>query len=187
MDKFWLYPQTGLEHCEARCDRALLTLVKALFAFVIVVALTAGVPATARARSPFVWPLDPRPAVVTPFDPPDQDWLPGHRGVDVAGQAGQVVRATGDGVVIFAGLVAHKPVVSIDHGGGLRTTYEPVAAVVRRGARIRAGDPIGTLELGHRGCAGPCLHWGARRDKTYLDPLALVRATPIRLKPLAVH
>lgn len=136
------------------------------------------------APSAFAWPLDPRPAIVDAFDPPVHDWLPGHRGVDLAGHDGQDVRAAGDGVVVFAGTVAGKPVVSIDHPNGLRTTYEPVTARVAAGGRVRRGDPIGILVAGHQGCAAACLHWGVRRDRAYLDPLALVHVTPIRLKPL---
>src|SRR6266511_2923006 len=49
------------------------------------------------------WPLDGRPAVVRPFAPPAQRWLPGHRGVDLAAAGGAVVRATGPGVVRFSG------------------------------------------------------------------------------------
>lgn len=138
----------------------------------------------ARAQTPFVWPLEPRPLVVRPFDPPEHEWLPGHRGVDLAGREGQGIRAAGDGVVVFAGIVATKPVVSVNHPNGLRTTYEPVVGSVAPGSRVRAGDLIGTLTPGHTGCATPCLHWGVRRDRTYLDPLALMRTTPIRLKPL---
>lgn len=138
----------------------------------------------ARAQTPFVWPLEPRPPVVRPFDPPEHEWLPGHRGVDLAGREGQGIRAAGDGVVVFAGIVATKPVVSVDHPNGLRTTYEPVVGSVTPGSRVRAGDLIGTLAPGHTGCATPCLHWGVRRDRTYLDPLALMQTTPIRLKPL---
>lgn len=133
----------------------------------------------------FVWPLAPRPAVVGPFDPPEHDWLPGHRGVDLAGAAGQTVRAAGDGTVVFAGSVAGKPVVSIDHPNGLRTTYEPVLAVVAPGDRVRSGTTIGTVEPGHPGCADSCLHWGVRRGREYLDPLRLVGASTIVLKPLA--
>ncbi|WP_089243083.1 M23 family metallopeptidase [Rhodococcoides kyotonense] len=133
----------------------------------------------------FVWPLTPRPVVAVAFDPPEHDWLPGHRGVDLQGSAGQQVSAAGAGAVVFAGSVAGKPVVSIDHPNGLRTTYEPVVASVSVGDRVRSGDPIGVLEPGHAGCADPCLHWGVRRDRDYLDPLRLVGATRIVLKPLA--
>ena len=131
------------------------------------------------------WPLAPRPPVHRRFDPPEQPWLAGHRGVDLGGDAGQVVRSAGAGVVAFAGPVAGRPVVSIDHPNGLRTTYEPVAASLRRGDTVAAGDPIGTLQSGHAGCPfDACLHWGLRRGSTYLDPLLLVRPVRVRLKPL---
>ncbi|MGW6660984.1 M23 family metallopeptidase [Rhodococcus sp. NPDC055024] len=140
---------------------------------------------TASAEARFDWPLTPRPHVEHAFDKPAQNWLPGHRGVDLGGSPGQSVLAAGDGVVAFAGVVAGKPTVSIDHDGGLRTTYEPVAADVRAGERIATGAVIGTLEPGHDGCVvAACLHWGLRRGREYLDPLGLVRSQPLRLKPL---
>ncbi|GAB2637064.1 peptidoglycan DD-metalloendopeptidase family protein [Nocardia goodfellowii] len=138
----------------------------------------------------FGWPLRPRPAIERRFDKPARNWLPGHRGVDLAGMPGQAVLAAGAGIVVFAGEVAGKPVVSIDHPGGLRTTYEPVEADVAVGRRVVRGAPIGTLQAGHEGCAVACLHWGARRDSSrpgayeYLDPLALLRISPVRLKPV---
>jgi murein DD-endopeptidase MepM/ murein hydrolase activator NlpD len=133
----------------------------------------------------WVWPLAPRPPVHRRFDPPDQPWLAGHRGVDLGGDAAAVVRSAGAGVVAFAGPVAGRPVVSIDHPNGLRTTYEPVVASIRRGDTVAAGDPIGTLQAGHAGCpVDACLHWGLRRGPTYLDPLLLVRPVRVRLKPL---
>ncbi|WSJ01673.1 M23 family metallopeptidase [Nocardia sp. NBC_01329] len=139
----------------------------------------------------FDWPLRPHPVVGRPFDPPEQDWLPGHRGVDLAGTRGQAVYAAGPGTVVFAGKVAGKPVVAILHAGGLRTTYEPVEGEVRVGRRVTRDTRIGELAAGHGGCAAPaCLHWGLRRESTahasreYLDPLGLLRRTPIRLKPV---
>lgn len=148
-------------------------------------ALAGSVPAAASARE-FGWPLQPRPAVARPFDGPEHDWLPGHRGADLAGRPGQPVLAAGAGVVVFAGTVAGKPVVSVEHAGGLRTTYEPVTATVTAGRRVERGDPLGTLEPGHEGCpAVACLHWGLRRGRDdYLDPLPLVRSV-IRLEPVS--
>ncbi|MCL2534203.1 MAG: hypothetical protein FWE39_08555, partial [Nocardiaceae bacterium] len=35
-------------------------------------------------RPSFDWPLRPRPRVVRAFEKPAQNWLPGHRGVDLA-------------------------------------------------------------------------------------------------------
>ncbi len=124
------------------------------------------------------------PPVVRPFDLPERNWLPGHRGVDLAAVPGQTVLAAGAGTVVFAGTVAGKPVVSVDHPGGLRTTYEPVEATVSAGRRVERGTVLGTVAPGHPECAAAaCLHWGLRRDREYLDPLPLVGAVRMRLLP----
>ncbi|MDR1265621.1 MAG: M23 family metallopeptidase [Propionibacteriaceae bacterium] len=119
-------------------------------------------------------------AVVRAFEPPAADWQPGHRGVDIAGQAGDTVVAAAAGVVHFAGMVAGRGVVSIDHGG-LRTTYEPVEALVRAGDQVFPGDVIGRLRAGHPCPAEACLHWGLKQGETYLDPLSLLVSNEVRL------
>src|SRR5688572_28418232 len=88
------------------------------------------------------WPLRPRPAVVRMFDGPPPNWKPVHRGVDLAGAPGQPVFAAAGGTVVFAGELAGRPVVSIAHPGGLRTSYEPVVASVRAGRRVDAGTML---------------------------------------------
>lgn len=135
------------------------------------------------------WPLRPPPAVTRVFDAPSPNWNRGHRGVDLTGTPGQPVYAAATGTVVFAGVLAGRPLVSIAHPGGLRTSYEPVQPSVRVGQVIAAGAVIGELQPGHDGCpAAACLHWGAmwgpasRAD--YVDPLGLLASTPIRLKPL---
>ncbi|UGT58457.1 M23 family metallopeptidase [Nocardia asteroides] len=157
----------------------------------VLVLLVGTVVADAAEPGVFGWPLRPRPTVERRFDKPERNWLPGHRGVDLAGSAGQAVLAAGDGIVVFAGVVADKPVVSIDHAGGLRTTYEPVETQISVGARVSRGTPIGTLVAGHEGCpATACLHWGARREasahgrREYVDPLGLLHEVRVRLKPM---
>jgi murein DD-endopeptidase MepM/ murein hydrolase activator NlpD len=124
--------------------------------------------------------------VVRAFAPPPQPWLPGHRGVDLAAEVGDGVRAAGPGVVVFAGDLAGRGVVSIAHPGGLRTTYEPVSPLVAVGDEVSAGTVIGEVVAGHVGCpVAACLHWGARHGDVYLDPVALVGPPRLRLKPLA--
>ena len=76
-----------------------------------------------------VWPLRPTPEVVAGFDPPDSPYGAGHRGVDLAGSVGQVVHTALAGRVTFAGSIAGRGVVVVDHGP-TRTTYEPVTATV---------------------------------------------------------
>ncbi|MFC4000685.1 M23 family metallopeptidase [Prauserella oleivorans] len=133
----------------------------------------------------FRWPLSPRPTVSRPFDAPDTDYGPGHRGVDLAAVPGQQVLAAGAGYVVFAGTLAGRGVVSVEHDGGLRTTYEPVRPTVAAGDQVYQGQVIGTVERGHPGCPqAACLHWGVRRGTEYLDPLRLVMTNAaIRLKP----
>ncbi|WP_422748339.1 M23 family metallopeptidase [Mycobacterium sp. WMMD1722] len=134
------------------------------------------------------WPLRPRPAVLRTFDAPAVRWQSGHRGVDLAAAAGTPVYAARAGTVVFAGELAGRPLVSVAHPGGLRTTYEPVMPSVRRGQAVGAGTPLGEVVAGHPGCgSAACLHWGAmwgpasRAD--YVDPIGLLTETQIRLKP----
>jgi len=139
------------------------------------------------------WPLRPPPApgtIARGFDAPSPDWNPGHRGVDLPAAPGQPVYAAGDATVVFAGPLAGRPVVSLAHPGGLRTSYEPVRAVVRAGQAVTAHTVLGEVVAGHPGCpAAACLHWGAMWGPAsgahYVDPLGLLKSTPIRLKPLA--
>ncbi|HTF48264.1 MAG TPA: peptidoglycan DD-metalloendopeptidase family protein [Pseudonocardia sp.] len=137
-----------------------------------------------RPLAGFGWPLAPAPGVSRPFQPPSQPYGPGHRGVDLVGTPGQPVLAAGAGVVVYAGPLADRGVVSIDHADGLRTSYEPVRAAVRPGQLVRLGELVGSLEAGHLGCrSAACLHWGLRKDGQYLDPLLLVRRIRVRLLP----
>lgn len=156
--------------------------------------LTLGVawtwPATAHAEgSRLQWPVSPRPAVTRGFDAPSPNWNRGHRGVDLAAAPQQPVYAAGPGTVVFAGVLAGRPVVSLAHPGGLRTSYEPVQAAVRPGQAVSTGQLLGSLLAGHPGCpVAACLHWGAMwgpaSQAEYVNPLGLLAETPLRLKPL---
>lgn len=58
---------------------------------------------------------------------------------------GAPVASAGTGIVHFAGNVAGTPTVSINHAGGLRTTYQPVFPRVKAGDHVTVGEIIGTL------------------------------------------
>jgi hypothetical protein len=135
-----------------------------------------------------VWPLQPPTTVVADFDPPSQVWGAGHRGVDLLGAPGQPVRSALAGTVRFAGIIAGRGVVVVDHGT-TRTTYEPVVASVHRGDTVAAGQVVGSLGwLGSHCLPRTCLHWGlVEGEDHYLDPLTLVECgpRPVRLLPLA--
>ena len=137
-----------------------------------------------RPGGPAGWPLSPVPTVVEAFDPPESTWGAGHRGVDLLGSPGQPVLAALGGTVTFAGTLAGRGVVVVDHGG-TRTTYEPVTATVTVGTAVDTGAAIGVLQTGLSHCfPRTCLHWGLLRGEEYLDPLTLLGLGPVRLLPL---
>lgn len=128
------------------------------------------------------WPTAEAAELVRDYSPPPVPWAVGHRGVDLALPVGTPVRASAAGTVAFAGTVVDRPVVSVQHRDGVRTTYEPVVPLVKAGEDVSRGQVIGLLAAGH--CEAGCLHWGARRGADdYLDPLSLLRAL-VRLLPL---
>lgn len=133
------------------------------------------------------WPLRAGadgPEVVRRFEAPAGPYGPGHRGVDLAGRVGQPVLAALPGRVSFAGRIAGRGVVVVSHGA-TRTTYEPVSSASAVGATVAGGEVIGHLELVGSHCfPRACLHWGWVQGSTYLDPLRLVGAGPVRLLPL---
>jgi murein DD-endopeptidase MepM/ murein hydrolase activator NlpD len=184
-------PDGTLGRVPLRVLLALVALTAALTALLAVVlapgaAATDSAAAESRQAPARLWtaPLGGDLHVTRVFDRPSSDYGAGHRGADLAGVPGQPVLAAGAGVVLFAGMVAGRPVVSIGHANGLRTTYEPVDPSVAAGQVVARGSPIGTVTTGHAGCpSGACLHWGLRRGEAYLDPLSLLHPPQIRLLP----
>lgn len=132
------------------------------------------------------WPLAGQPRVVDGFDPPEQRWLAGHRGIDLAGIAGEPVLAVDAGVVAYSGDIAGVGIVSVDHASGLRSTYQPVSERVVVGTRVARGDRLGRLDTGGHCLLVDCLHLGARRGQHhYVDPLPLLQ--PVELSLLALE
>jgi len=112
--------------------------------------------------------------VVAAFDPPEVDWQPGHRGIDLAGQIGQEVHAPAAGEVHFAGMVANRPVVTLRLDNGDLVSMEPVSAQLSKGSSVQAGEVIGTITSHTSHCEPEtCLHVGLRRNGQYRNPLQL--------------
>lgn len=121
--------------------------------------------------------------VLRGFEPPGSTFGAGHRGVDLAAEVGEQVRSAGRGTVSFAGAVAGRRWVAVQHPDGIVTSYGPLRRVtVARGAAVAAGSVLGELDAGGhgRGRVDRGLHWGARRAGRYLDPLQLLSAHPPR-------
>ena len=68
--------------------------------------------------------------VLRPFAAPERPWGRGHRGVDLAVSPGAAVLAPAAGTVVFAGTVVDRPVVTLEHADGTRSSLEPVEADV---------------------------------------------------------
>jgi murein DD-endopeptidase MepM/ murein hydrolase activator NlpD len=124
-----------------------------------------AVPHQSESGRPEYRPPVERP-VADPFRLPSGPYGPGNRGLEYATAGGEVARAIGPGVVAFAGPVAGRLVVSVEHPDGLRSTLTGLRSVaVRPRERVVTGSPLGR--------AGPALHLGVRRGRTYLDPATL--------------
>ncbi len=125
------------------------------------------------------WSAPVEAPVTDPFRRPDHRYGPGNRGLEYGTEAGDPVRAVDAGLVTFAGPVGGAPVVVIDHGGGLRSSYVRLVEVaVDRGDPAARGQQIGR--------ADERFHLGARRADTYLDPADLIdhRCAVVRLVPI---
>ena len=151
------------------------------------VALPAAAPA--RAAATWTWPVTG--PVIRDFDPPDQPFGSGHRGIDIAAAVGTTVLAATGGSVTFAGPVGGRLFLTIDHGGGLESTYSFLESLlVRRGDVVAQGTPIARSGIGHVGALVPHLHFGVRLNDEYQDPLDHLGAIDvwrfIRLAPLAL-
>lgn len=120
---------------------------------------------------------------LTLFDSSTTRYSAGHRGVDLAAAPGDALRASAAGTVFFAGTVAGRPTLSVDHGGGVRTTYTPALADVYAGQVVTQGQVIGSVGMDDH-CQSACLHWGLTDGLDHFNPLAQLETPGIRLLPL---
>ncbi|QIG41296.1 M23 family metallopeptidase [Microbacterium sp. 4R-513] len=124
----------------------------------------------------WVWPVSPF-RVVEPYVQPAHRYAPGHRGIDIEPTDGFEIVAPADGTIAFAGAVADRSLLTIDHGGGLVTTLEPVMSELQPGTGVVRGQPIGAIGLGGHTPPG-ALHFGVRLDGEYINPLLLLGGIP---------
>ncbi|MFC9558194.1 M23 family metallopeptidase [Agromyces sp. NPDC056965] len=134
-------------------------------------------PSQSEPAEPWRWPVPAPTRVVAPFRAPPTPYTAGHRGIDIAATPAATVVAAAPGVVSFSGMVAGRPVVSIDHGDGVVSAIEPVAGLVAAGATVAAGDPIGTVATGGH-CDSGCVHFGVRVDGEYVSPFLFLGGLP---------
>ena len=96
----------------------------------------------------------------------------GHWGVDWVVPEGTEVRAAGAGTVTFAGTVAGNLTLTVNHGGGLRTSYSYLSVLlVENGDHVAEATTLGASGGGH---GTPALHFSVRVGSAYVDPLRVV-------------
>ena len=109
-------------------------------------------------------------AVIRPFAPIGR--YDGHWGLDYGVISGTTVGAGDGGVVSFAGVVVGNRTVTVDHGGGVKSSYSYLSRIdTGVGDRLRKGDSIGLSGIAH---GTDALHFSIRVAGSYIDPNRLL-------------
>lgn len=145
-------------------------------------------PVSAEPRAETAWvTVVPAMEIIEAFDPPDEAWLKGHRGIDVLAVAGEPLRAPAAGVIRFRGSVAGTATISIETDSGYVVSFQPATSELKKGEKFTAGAEIGTVGDGTH-CDSSCVHigvWLASSQKKYLDPAKLFGQEQSILLPLS--
>jgi murein DD-endopeptidase MepM/ murein hydrolase activator NlpD len=119
-------------------------------------------------RSSFGWRVDP--------------WPEFHRGVDLAADYGEPVRAAAAGTVVEAGYDGGYGIkIDVDHGNGYHTWYCHLSrADVHPGQYVTKAERIGLV--GSTGAStGPHLHYQIMLDGSPVDPVPYLTGVPPRV------
>ncbi|MBK1690850.1 peptidoglycan DD-metalloendopeptidase family protein [Ectothiorhodospira mobilis] len=124
--------------------------------------------APARQQTGIRWQWPTRGEVVRRF--PREDTA--KRGIGIAGQRGQPVRAAAGGRVVYSGsgLVGYGKLIIVKHDQRYLSAYAHNDKIfVKEGVEVRAGEEIALM--GETGTDRPMLHFEIRRDGEPVDPL----------------
>lgn len=123
------------------------------------------------------WPVTGPRSVVAPYRAPAHRYGAGHRGVDLSAAMGTTVTAPAYGVVAFRGTVVDRQLITIEHDGGLVSTFEPLRSELVVGDLVAEGQAIGVVDSGGHTPPG-AIHLGVRLDGDYINPLLLFGEVP---------
>lgn len=139
---------------------------KRVFVLLVALSLTLGSnPASAAPRA--LWPV--RGVILRLPAIPWPNWKPGHRGIDIAADPSTPVLSPASGRVVWVGVVADLPSISVV-AAGLKYTMQPVTSSLLKGDWVDRGQVIGEVDISDHCGATSCLHWSVRRGSDYLDP-----------------
>ncbi len=110
-----------------------------------------------------------------------------HTGVDMRAKRGQEIKATGDGVVTKAFVNgSYGRFVEIRHGNGYSTKFAHMTKIlVKRGDRVKRGQPIGTVGSSGRS-TGPHLHYEVCFANKPINPSKFMRVDKLIQPPLMI-
>jgi murein DD-endopeptidase MepM/ murein hydrolase activator NlpD len=99
-----------------------------------------------------------------------------HRGVDIRGQIGNQVKATGNGKVIRQRYdKGDGHFILLDHGNGFRTKFAHLQkSLVKKGDQVTRGQVIGLVGNSGRS-TGPHVHYEIHYDDKIVNPTRFVR------------
>ena len=95
-----------------------------------------------------------------------------NKGIDIAGQAGDAVRAAATGNVVYAGngLLGYGNLIIVNHNEHYLSAYAHNRKIlVQEGEDVKAGQVI--AELGSSGAERPMLHFEIRKNGNPVDPV----------------
>ena len=117
------------------------------------------------------WPL--KGEVISPFSLAQ----PVNKGIDIAGDIGDTVRAAADGVVVYAGgnLRGYGQLVIVKHNDSFLSAYgNNEKMLVKEGEKVKAGKSI--ARVGKTAANVEMLHFEIRREGKPVDPLKYLPA-----------
>jgi len=109
-----------------------------------------------------------------------------HTGVDISASTGTPVRATANGIVIQAEMVAggYGRLVRVDHGGAVLTYYAHLSKInVHVGQDVRRGDIVGWVGSSGRVTA-PHLHYEVRLGGAPVNPYRYLSGARVFQEPV---
>jgi lipoprotein NlpD len=128
---------------------------------------TTPAPVVAPVKSDIKWRWPADGQVVSRFVAGDA----ANQGVDIAGNGGDAVRASADGVVVYsgAGLVGYGELIIVKHSEAWLSAYgHNRKRLVNEGQNVKAGQQI--AEMGRSGASRDMLHFEIRYNGKPVDP-----------------
>ncbi|MGO4551820.1 peptidoglycan DD-metalloendopeptidase family protein [Lysobacter sp. 2RAF19] len=125
------------------------------------------VPPPAPVASPIAWTWPANGTILNSYVAGE----PTKQGIDIAGNAGDPVRAAGDGVVVYsgAGLVGYGELIIVKHNDAWLSAYgHNRKRLVNEGQLVKAGQQI--AEMGRTGAAREMVHFEIRYNGKPVDP-----------------